>query len=379
MIRAAMALALAAGAAAGADRYPFPLSLEAQQAAEEAKYIHPQPGVAVQAPNPESLSELGQQAEQAYYDLAKNRFSSGPGGLVLQLVQVTGSIEQGTDGWRAQIEHDLILHVPEGEELARYHLVEWSLIEGPGEAAIPNAFERAANFAAQRFESEMERPEKVAAWLSAHGVVPGSIPRRLPAHERPNDPLERHVRGNLVAYLDLGGAFHLANSTLNSTATTTTAKGAESTVELSEVRLGAATRWLFVQGFFSRYSSALENERSSMSTTLIGGEAGVLVRLQDRFELAAGAGAEFVDATATDPQQLWVTRRTVVPDAIVAVRWTPLIGTQPFRVSFDARVPFSSVEFLFADSPGGPRVTRDVSMGPGFAVMIGTELMLRKP
>jgi len=375
------AAALPVRAEAVPTRYPFSLDVRMAQSAADASYHHPEMNAVASPLNPESLTFTGRQARAAYESLAKRLFTAGEPALVLEVDQVEASVALESDGFKAVVVHQLRLFGPKSQLLGEWKVDELDGIEGLGEQAIPDALGRAAGFAAQLFESELESSGAFCAFLTANGFEPGRVHLRAPQHARRPPPEPHVVRGKLVAYLDLGLDFMFYDASLSTPSPgASRQRNGQDAGPFGTVRGGIANSWAFVQGAVSSWSSPLEASTSTADVLSVGLDAGPLIRIHDYVELGAGLGLHWMKATATDhsfsQQDVFVTERQLMPSVLLQMRWTPSLFSRPWRVSLEYRRNLSALDFTFAGTPGGPQTIRELNAGNSFAALIGGEISI---
>src|SRR5436190_3628765 len=320
-----------------ATRYPIELRIKIQPSAESVRYEHEGRGGLSGPPSEQSTTFVGKQAVEAYRAVAVRLFQQGAAiALQLEIETVRPRVDLQSDGWHTIVEHGLVARDPQGAVLGRWTVEGRGRVTGLGEGAVPNAFARAAELAAQRFESQLESPPEMISWLQRAGITPGTIARRPPGVEPPLPPPAPEAgppRARAVVYGELGLGF--------TTVSMQTQSGpAEGITPGFDARLGLSGRWAFVQAGFSYWSSR-ENELEHRVASF-GLDAGPLLRLGRSVEMALGLGVQGTSTKAASysygPEPVWVQSFDVFPNVVAALRLTPAIRSFRMRVTLEGRL-----------------------------------------
>jgi hypothetical protein len=120
---------------------------------------------------------IGEQARSAYSAV----FASGAPGVRAFEIEVSaarGDVSPSPTGWRAAVEHVVVVRAAAGGEPGRWVVGGEAWILGTREEDLRAAFMRAATNAATTFEAELRSADAVAEWLSTRGVaLPGDAAR----------------------------------------------------------------------------------------------------------------------------------------------------------------------------------------------------------
>ncbi len=356
-------------------RYPFDLRVGIAARAEAARYDLEFWGAISAPPGEPSTTFVGKQALDAYRAIAARLFQAGaPVALRLEIQSVRGRVDLESDGWHAIVEHDLVARNESGGVLGRWSVEGRGRVQGLGQGAIPAAFARAADLAAQRFESQFETPAELVSWMQRSGVSPGAIARR-PASEEPPlpppPPPSGPPRAPLIVYADAGVGLSPISTRTQSGPSSSVAPGLDA-------RLGLSGRWAFAQLGFSWWNS--RDSELEHGSTSIGLDAGPLFRFDHVLEVGLGAG---LHATMTKvsvynygPQPVWVRSLQIVPSAVAAIRLVPPIRSFRMRVTFEARLPFAPSDSTVVQGGSANGFSDHLEAEQTFAILIGGELPL---
>lgn len=379
----AAALLLAASSVAG--RYPISLQLQPTYAASVATYNHQQsPGGLMAPPAETSVSFVGKQAVDAYTAFGAQFFQpDAQPRLTLTLVSVTASVDLQKDGWHAVVQHALELSDANNRLLGSWTASGRGVIHGLGEAAVPAAFEAATVMAERAFEAHFEDPPGVAGFLASAGVTIGSVRRRAAVAEAPpppkdSAPLIHPEPRELGVYLDAGG--HVDGLSYQTTSNSSNfaqgnfVEGAK-IAPGADLRLGIAGGWFFAQAVFS--SGGVRDGSVEHSLTSFGADAGVRVKLNRAFEVAAGAGLYSARLSVSTydfgPRPVTQVTTQAYPDLMAAFYMTPMFGQRfHLHATLETRYRLSSFDTSYVDD------TYHDHLSSGFSVafLLGVELSL---
>jgi hypothetical protein len=202
--------AVAADPAPPPAAYPLAVrQLVAPASAHRLHHFTPPAGSAALAVAGSVDVEVGRQVVAAFGAAEARMFRPPPeatpaGELILEIVWT--DVVSGERGWSAEVELEVVLRAPGGAEVDRWRLLGRSLIQGAGPAAVPSAFARATQQAADELEVDFEARPALTGWLAARGIGPGLRREALPILvDRPSlRPLVVLVRPTEYLFADLG-------------------------------------------------------------------------------------------------------------------------------------------------------------------------------
>jgi hypothetical protein len=313
----------ASAAPAATPRYPFDVALEVPAQVRRASYLYVGTGGLVAPPDPGVAIPIGEQARQAYEALQRRTFRRGDPEAELELHGVEGELDYDADGWSVKIVHVLVLRAP-GKTIGRWTVKGRARIAGLGHAAMPAAFERAADEAARAFERRFEEPEGVVDWMATRGVAPRPLPPPAPAATAPASPAGALAppRGSAL-YLTGAAGVYLLDS--GGAGNTSSGFGPNPALAL---RAGLTAPRFFAQ--LAAGSTVIgDKERFRASTR--GLDAGVNARLTPDVEVAAGFGYASLSYSTYGPGTLYGrprSRSTWMPSIVGALH-----GTMPVTAS----------------------------------------------
>jgi hypothetical protein len=364
------------------------LAVHATPIALRAHLTHPPAGGVFAPPNPACTVEVGQQARDAYASARRPGFASPPAGaaadLTLEIVGASGDLEWDADGWRAVVEHALVLRDGAGAELGRWTVRGVGRVRGLGERAIPVAFREAADAAAGRFEALLAEPGAAATWLRARGVAISPRPGPPPAATQPPLllPASGSPRGRWLAFADVGGAL----------VTTVPAKAESGSAEdfgeagAVQARAGLAAPSASIRVAFARWRASFDPQPTSVSAdraeavlTAFGVEAGPVIRLARTFDVEGGLGAHLLHGSATadrrpySPGSIASSASRIVPVVYGAVTYAGVAPGLRLRLRFGVEVRRYLGTSLPFDELGREIAVGETSIG----ALIGVELPLR--
>jgi hypothetical protein len=368
-------------------QYPFAVRLTLSADTLRAQFAHEGSGWMSAPPNPASTTPVGEQARDTYALALGRMFQvESPEIASLDLSVSNAALEWDADGWHAVVEHALVLRTAQNEELARWRVKGREKIAGLGERAIPVAFARAAEHAAERFEATFSEPSAVAHWLREQGVEPGPIARAGspvdPPAPSPFGKSEGAPRGRFVAYLDAGlGIFPFVGSSNTVFAGGGTRYSGDDVGYAFSARLGFAGRWGLVQLGLARWSSQITGQqfRGDFAGSMVGVDAGPLIRLASDFELALGVGAHWVSEEMAVQYPVGSPETSslrVLPSAVGILRLARAVtsGGGRLRVSLEVRQRFDSTTRLAYFSSANGSSWQELESGTSLTLLLGYEL-----
>jgi hypothetical protein len=285
--------------------YPLAVRFEVSDAALRAHLSH-RAGGFFTPPNPGCLVEVGEQARDAHSAAVLRTFrGGGEANAVVALTSVRAALEPDAVGWRARVEHVLVLRATDGRELGRWQIVERERF-GPGERAIPAALQRAAARAARTFERELVRAPEVTAWLREAGVEPSPDARPAPVAELAAAPPVAAApprRGGVYLEGGVAVAPHKAEYKAEHVVSGFTQAYSEHGEDAwTTLRAGFSGRHWFAQVAVERRQHGEDDLLLGRSVDVngFGVEAGPALALGPVFELSAGAGLHRLRLRSSD-------------------------------------------------------------------------------
>jgi hypothetical protein len=294
------------------------------------RYQHVAGGGIAGPPQPSASVRVGKQAQEAYARILPRLFQSAPGSdrdadLVVSVGRA--DVELRTGGWYALVEHLVELRTPSGGLIARWTVRGAEPIEGFGSNAVPVAFEGAAARAAHEFDLEWDTHDAVAAWLRGCGIevlarrpVPPLLPG--PAPEPPALP-----RGASIVFVDLGTALVPTAESLGPPFAINDYRRAPPSLA---ARAGLSGPHMLVQatGATWHLSGDIFSAAPQPSTlTLLGVDLAAVLRLGNRFEIAAGPGLHHLSAEGPG-----LSARATVPSLFAAVGYVGVVSARGIGV-----------------------------------------------
>lgn len=318
-----------AGGTPPAPRWPIALRITVPPASLAARFFGTNAALAL--PNASTSVGVGEQSRDAYGAVSRRAFRVEPGAGAELVVEVgLFDLDLDREGWFAWVEHDVVLR-DGAAKVARWRVRGEGRVQGLGEAAVPVAFRRAAEYAAATFEAELVTDPRVAAWLSSLGIAAGPADRvvaRAPPRLTPTEVPVLAPRSARLWFADAGVSVVQAGGFLMTGPSIRAGWTAETLV------LQVSVDW-WQRSFVARPADAWGSGDGALGTLALGFDAGAWRRLGSRLEIQAGAGPQvlvgFADATyapLADPSaraERSATRTAIAAGAFGAVRMNGIV------------------------------------------------------
>jgi len=300
--------------------------------------------------------------------------------LFLDLSILGAGFDLRSDGWWVFVSHGLTLQNSTAEELGHWTVKGQAPIAGLAQAAIPSAFEQAADDAAEQLEVAFEQPPALARLLQARGVELGAYPRTVAAARAarvapvapPHPP-----RSSWVAYLDAGIGFAASTASTNSMVLPSGRKPPFLTSDsgpihqlLPALRVGLSSDWGLVQLAVSTRGSSWVDDPTPATMTTVGVDVAPVLRLGDLVELAAGGGAHWVlteDVTGQSDSR-------IAPALFGMLRLVHDVGRARLRYGIELRRTFGETAPMVSADTGQVRSWRTYELGNSLSLFFGFEL-----